>query len=129
MYQCVSPGDIDALVTREGDHVGETFVPADFVDERLVECVLARIGMHPASLRARVDFAPHVIGPVEHVARVHVESARTQTEAVGPLAASARARLEQLARMIEACESSRALARLTSNNNRIASTLIITYKT
>lgn len=114
MNLSVSPRDVDAFVAREGDHIGELLVPAELVDERLVERVLARIGVHPATLRARVGLAPHVIGPVEHVACVECERAQTQTKTIRPLAASTGARVEQLARMIVARESRHRLTFLTS---------------
>ena len=108
VVQCrVAPRDVDALVAREGDHVGELLCPATLVDERLVDGVLARIDVQPALVRLGVHLTPHVVAPVEHVARVVAERARQQRKAVGPLAASAAPRLQQLARVVvarEACE-------------------------
>ena len=77
VYHSVSPSDIDALMSGESDDIGELLLPSNLVHERLVSGVLARISVQPTTLRARVDLAPHVIGPVEHVARVQVECSGT----------------------------------------------------
>jgi hypothetical protein len=47
-----------------------------------------------------------MVGPVEHVASVEVHRAQTQTKAVGPLAAAALARVEQLARVVVSWKAS-----------------------
>lgn len=73
VYHSVSPSDIDAFISGESDDIGELLRPSDLVHERLVSGVLARIGVQPTTLRSRVNLAPNVIGPVEHVARVQVE--------------------------------------------------------
>ena len=110
------------MISRERDHVRKFLSPTTFIYEWLIKCVLARcsyldthkcnkkvrtIEMHPALPAVEPDLCPHVVRPVEHVARLKAHCAAAEREAVGPLAASAAARLEKLAGIAVPDESDR----------------------
>ena len=66
----------------------------------MVARLLARVAVQPPALGGGPHLGPHVVCPVEDPTRVVPERAAAQRERVGPLAASARARLEELHRVV-----------------------------
>ena len=66
--------------------------------------------MEPPFLRVAVHLRPDVVRPVQHPARLEAQRAATQREAVRPLAAPPRARLEQLHRVVIPREPNRRAA-------------------
>mmetsp|Transcript_4245 Transcript_4245/g.10276 ORF Transcript_4245/g.10276 Transcript_4245/m.10276 type:complete len:400 (+) Transcript_4245:323-1522(+) len=105
--------DVGHRVLREGDRIAELLPPPRLVEEGLVVRRLAGVEVHPPPLCRGEVLGPHVVRPVEHDAGVEPHGPAAEGEAVGPLAASPPAGVQELSWVVVARESRTPAAGLT----------------